>query len=867
LPSPNQASSKPQKGSAGITGATPPSQPTQASPSSSRFDIDRIIEYTPPELVGRDSELSLLKDAWDKVARNETRRARVLTFVALGGEGKTSVVAKWAAQLAHHGWLHCDGAFAWSFYSQGTSHKTEASSDAFLAEALRFFGDKETGPRTTSAYDKGKRLAQLIGARRTLLILDGLEPLQYPPGPPMGGKLRDEGAASLLRTLATSSRGLCVVTTRYSIPDLDAFRRTTANEKQLKRLSRRAGVHLLKKLGVSGSELRNRPSRHTGEIVNEFEELVEDVRGHALTLSLLGSFLRDAHGGDIRRRDLIKFQEADAEEQGGHAFRVMDAYVKSFNDGGESGRRAVSILRLLGLFDRPATANCLNALWTGKTIWGLTEMLRGLSDAKRNIILHRLENARLLTVNRDKASRELIALDAHPLVREYFAHRVREQFPEAWRAAHSRLYEYLRDNTHEGDEPTLEQLEPLYQAVAHGCQAGLHQDACKNIYMKRIGRDRGYSALVLGAFGSDLAAEKWFFDHPWSKPSDQLNSDYQTWMLNEVGFRLRGLGRLSEAMPPMIAATERAKLAAASDSGRRRKFHLREASTSAANVSELHLIFGFIDTALAYGEQALKYADDSGDNFRRKRTRVVAGDAFFQSGKLVKAADYFRQADQIQTESQTIRDHSILGFPGAEFLLATAERYAWRQTLNLPLPSDISHLVTRCSNVQLRADNAARLTAHNSTSRPGSLSDVTNVRAALYRGLFSQTALTNGAAIDAAITALRRSSQQFRLVHGLLTRAWLRVVENARNNAQEDLDEAWEIAERGPMRLHKADIHLYRARLFHSTRPYPWKSSFYGPQRGPKDDLKDARKLIEYCGYWRRKEELEDAEEAAKGWE
>ena len=35
---------------------------------------------------------------------------------------------------------------------------------------------------------------------------------------------------------------------------------------------------------------------------------------------------------------------------------------------------------------------------------------------------------------------------------------------------------------------------------------------------------------------------------------------------------------------------------------------------------------------------------------------------------------------------------------------------------------------------------------------------------------------------------------------------------------------------------------------------------------GPLDDLKEARKLIEKCGYWRRKEELEDAEEASKNW-
>jgi hypothetical protein len=74
----------------------------------------------------------------------------------------------------------------------------------------------------------------------------------------------------------------------------------------------------------------------------------------------------------------------------------------------------------------------------------------------------------------------------------------------------------------------------------------------------------------------------------------------------------------------------------------------------------------------------------------------------------------------------------------------------------------------------------------------------------------------------------------------------------ATNGSKEDLDEAWEIAERGPMRLFMADIHLYRARLFFRETEYPWES--------PQADLEAARKLIEQCGYWRRKEELEDAE-------
>jgi hypothetical protein len=60
------------------------------------------------------------------------------------------------------------------------------------------------------------------------------------------------------------------------------------------------------------------------------------------------------------------------------------------------------------------------------------------------------------------------------------------------------------------------------------------------------------------------------------------------------------------------------------------------------------------------------------------------------------------------------------------------------------------------------------------------------------------------------------------------------------------------------MRLFQADIHLYRARLFYAVRPYPWDS--------PHADLAAARKLIEECGYWRRKEELEDAEAASENW-
>jgi hypothetical protein len=328
-----------------------------------KIDISRIIKYAPAELIGREVETKLLSDAWDKAVRNETKRPHVLTFVALGGEGKTSLVAKWAADLAHQGWPGCDAVFAWSFYSQGTREQMAASSDLFLNEALTFFGDAAMAGSAQGAFEKGRRLAQLAGERRALLVLDGLEPLQYPPGPPMNGKLKDDGIAELLKGLGAANHGLCIVTTRYSIPDLRAYWQATSPEMKLTRLSREAGVALLQSFEVKGSLRETIRSADGRELLNEFEKLVEDVQGHALTLNLLGTYLRDAHAGDIRKRDLVEFEEADAEEQGGHAFHVMDAYVKSFETEGEKGNHALAILRLLGLFDRPATADCLDALW------------------------------------------------------------------------------------------------------------------------------------------------------------------------------------------------------------------------------------------------------------------------------------------------------------------------------------------------------------------------------------------------------------------------------------------------------------------------------------------------------------------------
>ena len=74
-------------------------------------------------------------------------------------------------------------------------------------------------------------------------------------------------------------------------------------------------------------------------------------------------------------------------------------------------------------------------------------------------------------------------------------------------------------------------------------------------------------------------------------------------------------------------------------------------------------------------------------------------------------------------------------------------------------------------------------------------------------------------------------------------------------------------AERGPMPLFQADIHLHRARLFgtrngergagNEKTEYPWESV--------ETDLAEAERLIGKHGYHRRDEELADAKQALLG--
>ncbi|MFH0983322.1 MAG: hypothetical protein V2A79_17525 [Planctomycetota bacterium] len=450
-------------------------------------------------------------------------------------------------------------------------------------------------------------------------------------------------------------------------------------------------------------------------------------------------------------------------------------------------------------------------------------------------------------------------IDAHPLIREYFAKQLREKKPEAWRSAHRRLYEHLTSSTKDKPEPTLDDLQPLYQAVVHGCQAGLHQEACDEVYVERILRGREfYSTSKLGAFGAELGAVACFFGQPWSRVSPALSEGNQAWLLNEAAFCLRALGRLTEALEPMRAAL---KMGIAQG-------NWEAAAARASNLSELDLTLGRVPDALRDAEQSVTYADQSGDAFLRLVNRSRLADALHQAGRRADALARFREAEEMQAKRQPEYPllYSLQGFQYCDLLLAEAERAAGRCGAGVRPVSDHGQdaratLITVCREVERRVTQTLKWVTTQGWLLDIALDHLTLGRATLYQAALTDSKTEQAEALQtarqdlsAAVDGLRRAGTMDHLPRGLLSRAWLRFVDADTDGARADLDDASQIAERGAMRLFMADIHLHRARLFHAAKPYPWKS--------PTDDLAEARKLIDECGYHRRDEELADAEQA-----
>jgi tetratricopeptide (TPR) repeat protein len=773
---------------------TPP-PPIWAPPE--KVDIERL-PITGAELFGRQQELGLLDKAWESADTN------VVSLVAWGGVGKSTLVNKWLARMQADNYRGARRVFAWSFYSQGTGERV-TSADQFINHALTWFGDPD--PTAGSSWDKGERLAKLIEKEKTLLVLDGLEPLQSAEIFERG-KIKEPALVTLLSELARMNSGLCLITTREKVVDLEQFSGQAIQE-NLEQISDEAGRALLRVGGVNGTDA-------------QLEQATRNFGNHALAINLLAVYLRDIPGQHVSHASEILDLDIGV-EKGKHPRRVMAALARRLGDGPE-----VELLKMLGLFDRPADERALRVLRKAPVIPGLSDHVRRLTNAAWVRTIEKLREYQLIAPRSEHCPGDL---DAHPLVREHFGEQLKQENSGAWRAAHNRLYEHLK-RTAKVFPATLVEMAPLYEAVMHGCEAGREVDALSEIYNRRILRGRTFfSKRKLGAWSADLSALSHFFSNPWIAPVDQIKGRLRGFVFNDVGWTLKAMGRLREAIIPMQSALDSAISLETWE----------DASMAATNLSEVTLSLGDLVQLLLFARQSVEFADKSRSPAKQIISRATLADALHRTGRLKEAEDLFREAEARQREISVTYEllYSIPGYYYHQFMLGQGKyREVLSRTKRLIHDSRPSDSLLTTTLPYLSQGCAYLL----KTKQEGGV-DFMSARECLQR----------------ALADLRKSGELSFVPYGLLARAELFRTTAEPRRAEAHLEEAMRIASRGDMRLHEADCHLEYARLFVMSEGIDATITKKNNAKAREHWVK-AKEMIERMGYHRRDKDVKEIE-------
>ncbi|MBF0612994.1 MAG: hypothetical protein HQL55_17885 [Magnetococcales bacterium] len=641
-------------------------------------------------------------------------------------------------------------------------------------------------------YEKGQLLAQILGEKATVLVLDGVEPLQHGPQGKLGGMFKDQGLAGLLVELAREpGQCRCLVSSRVHLADngLRAKAGRLIQQFDLNHLSPMASVELLRSRGVNGRYL-------------DLEQTAAHYDYHALALVLVGEYLHTFHYGRVERALEIPLI-ADKTKAGRHAMSVMKAYDLALKKEGEELDR--EMVRMLGLFDRPAEPAVMAALKNAVPIHGLTTLYSKATPMEVEESLARLRQWGLLNTGLD--------LDAHPLVREWFGEALQRGAPAAFRQAHVLLFRYYQKIPKTKQPYTLEELEPLYRAVRHGCLAEKYHE-CYLLYQDRIQqRNRYYSTRVLGAYSSDLSAIGSFFPDGFERyPVARLPVTARSVLVATASFLLMSIGRLNEAIEPQKVSMRMDEKAS----------DWANASRSAQNLTNIFLLLGRLSEAWEAARQGVGFALKVDNRLiEEKDSHASLGRVAHMQGRIEDAKSAFQQAKNLESLCNNVGEYySIQGFINDIFLIEQAGTIKERTEI---LDNEIYHKVSLYDNRQK--------TAFCQLITGIVMASLDDVREALSD-------------LRLAVMNIRLAGTNNYLPMILLSHAQVLHRHGDLVQAKKQLNEAQEIAERGEMRLYLADGLLLAGQIA------------LDEGREAKEDYQKAEQLINDMGYERRRGEL-----------
>lgn len=787
-----------------------PAQARKPAPLS----LPKLLEAMPgesSELFGREDALGWLDAAY------EDPRVGVLALVGFGGVGKSALVRHWL-ETRFEPAASAPRFLGVSFYSQGT-REHGGSSSQFLVQALKALGEPDR------SKDRGERLAELVAAEPTVLVLDGLEPLQYGPGPrSLEGRLHDSDVRDLLLNLASRpGRSLCVVSTRVQLTD-EGLQTPSCLQRSVEVLAREDAWQILVSRGVRGSEA-------------ELKEAAESLGCHPLALVLAAEYLHTFAEGRVERLREVDLLSEETRE-GRHARSVTAAYEMALRRDGAP--LDLELLGVMGLFDRPTRWHWLRWLAAKPVIRGVTRHLAAADSRELWEAISRLRQWGMLA---PPESLERPDLDTHPLIREYFGQMLRRRNPAGWRAAHSRMFESIVKILYEkqSDASVYEKqsrIEAISQGIVHGSAAGRYREALKLYDFNLVGALRFLDVrqfLGVQIKSSDraalVAALSGFFDKPWERPVSSLRRKNVEWVAHEAAYLLESVGRPVEAAQAMGAWVKaRAPRVKWKDA-----FELMGFMGLADRLTELYLIGGDVEQAVASAPKVVEFADRSGDDNWRVITRSSYAEALYRAGHLVEAQAAIGEAERIKAEMEP--EFPMLHFfPGYRYCSLLLHQGRYKEVLArtiwvLRWPKHFLQFnqtpFTYLSLAQAHTQRAEREGVGRNLRRAEEF-----IKRAEY--FLMGYPVMHFQVLTARVECYR--------VGGNFQRA-LTV-----------LNEAMEVATRAGMRLFQADCHLGYARLY---------SALHGKEQA-QERLAKAREMIERMGYHLRDEALKELETELK---
>ncbi len=582
------------------------------------------------ELLGRESELKRLDEAWNHGAAN------VIQIAGIGGVGKSALLGAWLAAMETDAYRNAETVFLWSFHHGCGSAGGAPSTELFFSRALSAFAGAKF--ENDDPESRVLRLLREIRKCRTLLVLDGVQNLQHCYGPNFG-QFADPAFALLLRELVKENPGLCLIGSRLKNPELEAVGAPRALCLQLQGLRAPDARKLLQSRGVSGE-------------ANQFGHALGQHEGLPLSLQLLGKHLELVGDGNlVHYMEMGPLMEESGESES--AARWACDYLDRLPLAGQR-----KFFYLLSLFGRPTRLAEVLKTCRFRSVDGLTEDILGLTRMELRYGIFALERAGVVRVHRQQDG---MLLQLSQFAGEAIAQAMKRNLPAQWLAGNQLLFDRIRQKN-SGSRPSAQSRESLYHAVVNGIRCKSWEEAF-DLYFRRL-RDGCCLHPPPGFRYLDQACLRGFFTDPWSRLQRGVGREESRVTLRFcAAVNLAGLGDIQQA-----TALARACL----------KWFLArqcwsEALAAACLLLGMLLVVGKLPDAARWAERVRKRLARGGDPVTIASSEILAANVLFLRGKSKKAGELFRRADRSIASTDPARGWviSLVEFNFCRYLLDT----------------------------------------------------------------------------------------------------------------------------------------------------------------------------------------------------